>query len=205
MVSPSKTRMWRPAGRQSPRRTRCGFRRPARAPGRLFSRRGMRCYLCSRPRKREPVRWDAPTSPRSLTSAVATGVSASCSVWTAAVVRSRTPSRHSSSPLRGLAGQESFFADTATFQIVLSRDSSDAGAATSQRRRGWLQRRGADTARTSRPAPPRPSVTLGMRDLVSAPHGGRLCTWLRSPAAQRSSWMRTRLPAGSRKAQSRMP
>jgi RNA polymerase sigma factor (sigma-70 family) len=43
------------------------------------------------------------------------------------------------------------------------------------------------------------------RALVSAPPGTGPCTWPRSPAAQRSSWRRIRLPAGSRKAQSRIP
>src|SRR5689334_25425051 len=44
-----------------------------------------------------------------------------------------------------------------------------------QRLRGRLQWRGAGS--TSRPAP----MTPGMRELVSAPHGTRLCTCLRSP------------------------
>jgi Enoyl-(Acyl carrier protein) reductase len=48
----------------------------------------------------------------------------------------------------------------------------------------------------------------GTKELASAPRGTRPCTWgydRHRRAAQCTSWMRTRLPAGSRKAQSRIP
>jgi len=46
-----------------------------------------------------------------------------------------------------------------------------------RRLRGQFQWRGAGSAQASRATP----VTPWMRDLGSAPHGTRLCTWLRSP------------------------
>ncbi len=56
------------------------------------------------------------------------------------------------------------------------RDSYDAAAAAAQRLGGRLHRSGTG------PAPGPGPVTPWRRDLVSAPHGTRLCTWLRSPA-----------------------
>ena len=73
------------------------------------------------------------------------------------------------------------------------------------RNRLQLRESGSAPTLASGAAPLTPQMTPYMGNLVSAPDGTRLCTWLRSPTSQRSSWMRIRLPAGSRKAQSRMP
>jgi Single-strand binding protein family len=52
----------------------------------------------------------------------------------------------------------------------------------------------------------KPVLDDRMRDLVSAPHGAVCAGYgFGRRMAQRSSWMRSRLPAGSRKAQSRTP